>query len=54
MHPMLERVAEAYRPLGGRNRLVEGPALLPRAGRQPPRRRMALLALVAALCGRRR
>ena len=53
MHPILERVADAYRPLAGRNRLVEGPHRLPPAGQEPPRRRMTLLALVAALCGRR-
>jgi hypothetical protein len=53
MHPILERVAGAYRPLAGRNRLVEGPPRLPPASREQPRRRMTLLALVAALSGRR-
>ena len=53
MHPILDRIADAYRPLAGRNRLVEGPNLLPPACRQPPPRRMTLLALVAALFGRR-
>jgi hypothetical protein len=53
MHPLFERVAGAYRPLAGRNRLVEGHHRLPPGARQPPRRRMGLLALVAALCGRR-
>lgn len=57
MHPLIDRLADAYRPLAGRNRLVEGslapspspsPVALP-----PPRRRLTLLALVAALCGRR-
>jgi hypothetical protein len=51
MHPILHRVADAYRPLAGRNRLVEGPHRLPPMER--PRRRMTLLALVAALLGRR-
>jgi hypothetical protein len=53
MHPILERVAGAYRPLAGRNQLVEGHHRLPPAGQEPPRRRISLLALVAALCGRR-
>ena len=53
MHPILERVVDAYRPLAGRNRLVEGPHRLSPAGQEPPCRRMTLLALVAALCGRR-
>lgn len=53
MHPILERVAAAYRPLGGRNRLVEGPQRLPSVGREPPRHRLTLLALLAALCGKR-
>lgn len=53
MHPILHRVADAYRPLAGRNRLVEGPHTLPSAPREQPRRRMTLLALVAALFGRR-
>jgi hypothetical protein len=53
MHPILHRVAHAYRPLAGRNRLVEGPHGLPAASQERPRRRMTLLALVAALFGRR-
>jgi len=53
VHPILERVAHAYRPLAGRNRLVEGPHLLPPASTESPRPRMSLLALVAALFGRR-
>lgn len=52
MHPILERVADAYRPLAGRNRLVEGPHRLPPASHGQPRR-MTLLALVVALFGRR-
>jgi hypothetical protein len=51
MHPLLHRVAGAYRPLAARNRLVEGPH--PWTVSLPPRRRMALLALLAALFGRR-
>ena len=53
MHPILDRVAAAYLPLAGRNRLVEGPHRLPSASGERPRRRMTLLALVAALSGRR-
>ena len=52
MHPILDRVVDAYRPLAGRNRLVEGPHRLPCAPAKP-RRRMTLLALVAGLFGRR-
>ncbi|MGN2247202.1 hypothetical protein ACFWZ3_10965 [Frateuria sp. GZRR35] len=53
MHPILDRVTAAYRPLAGRNRLVEGPHWLPPASVGGPRWRMTLLALVAALSGRR-
>ncbi|MBP1474951.1 hypothetical protein J7I44_11625 [Frateuria sp. MAH-13] len=53
MHPILERAADAYRPLAGRNRLVEGPHPLPSSPAAPPRRRMALWALVATMLGRR-
>ncbi|HEV2621553.1 MAG TPA: hypothetical protein VGU65_05610 [Frateuria sp.] len=53
MHPILRRVAVAYRPLAGRNRLVEGPHALPPMSQQRPHRRMTLLALVAVLFGRR-
>lgn len=53
MHPILDRIADAYRPLAGRNRLVEGPHLLPPATARQPSRRMTLLALVATLLGRR-
>lgn len=53
MHPILERVAQAYAPLAGRNRLVEGsPALLAPAP-TPVQRRLTLFALLAALVGRR-
>ena len=51
MHPMLERVAHAYAPLAGRNRLVEGAPVLPATPR--PQRRLTLFALLAALVGRR-
>ncbi|MEI7035201.1 hypothetical protein [Fulvimonas yonginensis] len=51
MHPILHRLVDAYRPLAGRNRLVEGPHVLPSGAR--PRRRMTLVALLAALLGRR-
>ena len=51
MHPILERVAHAYAPLAGRNRLVEGPSALPVPKR--PQHRLTLLALLAALVGRR-
>jgi len=53
VHPILERVADAYRPLAGRNRLVEGPHVLPSASAPRPPRRITLLALIAALFGRR-
>ena len=53
MHPILDRIADAYRPLAGRNRLVEGPHRLPAEAARQPSRRMTLLALVAALFGRR-
>lgn len=53
MHPILDRVADAYRPLAGRNRLVEGPHRLSPASAERPRWRMTLLALVTALSGRR-
>jgi hypothetical protein len=49
MHPILHRVVDAYRPLAGRNRLVEGPHGLPVVQPALPRRRMAWLALVAWL-----
>lgn len=52
MHPLLRRVANAYHPLAGRNRLVEGPHQWPPAGSTAPRRRVTLLALLAALGGR--
>lgn len=52
MHPILERIAVACRPLAARNRLVEGVHVLPPASDERPRRRMTLLALVAALSGR--
>lgn len=51
MHPILERVARAYAPLAGRNRLVEGAPALSIAPR--PARRLTLIALLAALLGRR-
>jgi hypothetical protein len=51
MHPLLHRVAGAYRPLAARNRLVEGPR--PWTEAPPPGRRMTLLALLAVLFGRR-
>lgn len=50
MHPIVQRIADAYRPLAGRNRLVEGPHVLPPA-EAPPTRRMSLFALIAALWG---
>jgi hypothetical protein len=53
MHPILHRVARAYRPLAGRNCLVEGPQLPLSTSRKTSRQRMTLLALVAALSGRR-
>ena len=53
MHPILDRIADAYRPLAGRNRLVEGSHPLPAATPRQSSRRMTLLALVAALFGRR-
>lgn len=53
MHPILQRVADAYGPLAGRGRLVEGPHGLPPAAAERPRPRVSLLALVAALFGRR-
>lgn len=53
MHPILERVADAYRPLAGRNRLVEGPHELRASPAERPQRRITLLALLAALFGRR-
>lgn len=52
MHPLLHRVADAYRPLAGRNRLVEGPHALPPVSQARPRLRMSLLALAAVLFGR--
>ena len=53
MHPTVDRLAAAYRPLAGRNRLVEGPHRWPSAASARPRPRMTLLALVAALLGRK-
>lgn len=53
MHPILDRIADAYRPLAGRNRLVEGPHRLPAEAARQPSRRMTLLALAATLFGRR-
>ncbi|HET6805572.1 MAG TPA: hypothetical protein VFH59_09060 [Frateuria sp.] len=53
MHPILHRLADAYRPLAGRNRLVEGAHPLPPAPGDRLRRRMTVLALVATLFGRR-
>jgi hypothetical protein len=52
MHPLMQRVADAYRPLAGRNRLVEGPHRLPPA-ESVPVRRMSLFALFAAVLGAR-
>jgi hypothetical protein len=52
MHPILHRVVDAYRPLAGRNRLVEGTPV-PSSVQAAPPQRMALLALVAAQFGRR-
>ena len=52
MHPIVQRIADAYRPLAGRNRLVEGPHVLPPA-EVAPSRRMSLLALIATLWGTR-
>jgi len=52
MHPLMQRVADAYRPLAGRNRLVEGLHRLPPA-ESVPVRRMSLFALVAAVLGAR-
>lgn len=51
MHPILERVVYAYAPLAGRNRLVEGAPAPPVPAR--PLRRATLVALLAALVGRR-
>ncbi|UGB38073.1 hypothetical protein [Frateuria soli] len=51
MHPLLHRLADAYRPLAARNRLVEG--LHPMPAPAPAPRRMSLLALVALWLGRR-
>lgn len=51
MHPLLHRLADAYRPLAGRNRLVEGAHPPPTATQVP--RRMSLLALIALWLGGR-
>lgn len=52
MHPILDRLAGAYRPLAARNRLVEGAPARPVA-RRPRAPRLILLALVAARLERR-
>jgi hypothetical protein len=53
MHPILHRAIDAWRPLAGRNRLVEGPPVLP-LRQASSRRRASLLALIALAFGRRR
>jgi len=52
MHPILHRVIDAYRPLAGRNRLVEGVHVLAAAQPALPRR-LAVFVLVAGWRGRR-
>ncbi|NUO71328.1 MAG: hypothetical protein HOQ10_01245 [Frateuria sp.] len=51
MHTLMHRLAEAYQPLAGRNRLVEGVPLP--VATPPAHRRLTLIALLAVLFGRR-